>query len=410
MDCLICHDKTGTYKKYPTKAGYPVTKETMFMGKTKFSVPDYNLIAQNVGKTGKDNCGACHFFGGGGNAVKHGDLDKSLSNPSTHVDVHMASKDKGGAGLSCSDCHKQEEHLIKGKLYTLSSENKDRVTCIECHTEKPHDDNNLNFHTNKLACQTCHIPEVAKVYPTKMYWDWSDAGKKNKKGKPLVIKKRYDFKTEDGKVDSNKWYSYHGKKGNFILQKNLKPSYVWFNGTADHVIIGDKFNPADAPIILNKLGGSSTDGKSKVWPVKIMKGKQHYDTVNNTFVVPRLFGKKESGAYWKNYDWDMANKAGMKHVGEPYSGKFDFIETETYWLLNHMIPTKEETLSCEDCHSKNSVLAGVEGLYIPGLSKYKIIDYIGILAILGSLAFILLHIVIRIKVKKTMICETEDNK
>ena len=68
------------------------------MGKKKFSVPDYNLIAQNVGKTGKDNCGACHFFGGGGNAVKHGDLDKSLSNPSTHVDVHMASKDKGGAG------------------------------------------------------------------------------------------------------------------------------------------------------------------------------------------------------------------------------------------------------------------------------------------------------------------------
>ena len=65
----------------------------MFMGKKKFLVPDYNLIAQKVGKTGKDNCGSCHFFGGGGNAVKHGDLDKSLSNPTPHYRMFkLASK------------------------------------------------------------------------------------------------------------------------------------------------------------------------------------------------------------------------------------------------------------------------------------------------------------------------------
>ena len=35
MDCLICHDQTGTYKKFPTKAGYPVFKEDSVLFKPK---------------------------------------------------------------------------------------------------------------------------------------------------------------------------------------------------------------------------------------------------------------------------------------------------------------------------------------------------------------------------------------
>lgn len=109
VDCLVCHDQTGTYKKFPTKAGYPVKKMTMFKGKKKFLPPDYNLIAQKIGKSTKKTCGSCHFYGGGGNAIKHGDLDKSLVNPTVHVDFHMASKKNGGAGLECSDCHKTKD-------------------------------------------------------------------------------------------------------------------------------------------------------------------------------------------------------------------------------------------------------------------------------------------------------------
>ncbi len=41
---------------------------------------DINLktIAENVGHTSRANCGACHFSGGGGDAIKHADLSGNL--------------------------------------------------------------------------------------------------------------------------------------------------------------------------------------------------------------------------------------------------------------------------------------------------------------------------------------------
>jgi hypothetical protein len=54
--------------------------------------PDLAKVAQKVGKTSRDTCGACHFFGGGGDAVKHGDLDSSLKKPGKYLDVHMDAK------------------------------------------------------------------------------------------------------------------------------------------------------------------------------------------------------------------------------------------------------------------------------------------------------------------------------
>jgi hypothetical protein len=89
VDCLVCHEQTGTYKKFPTMAGYPVTNATMFEGKTEFLPPDYNAVAQSVGRPGRTNCGTCHFYGGGGDAVKHGDLDSSMAMPNKQLDVHM---------------------------------------------------------------------------------------------------------------------------------------------------------------------------------------------------------------------------------------------------------------------------------------------------------------------------------
>ena len=36
---------------------------------------------RSVGPTSRATCGACHFFGGGGDHIKHGDLDSSLTAP-----------------------------------------------------------------------------------------------------------------------------------------------------------------------------------------------------------------------------------------------------------------------------------------------------------------------------------------
>ncbi len=75
VDCLVCHDNTGTYVK--GLAGIPVEGV------------DLLEVAQNVAAPTRENCGSCHFNGGGGNAVKHGDLDETLYFPPSNVDIHM---------------------------------------------------------------------------------------------------------------------------------------------------------------------------------------------------------------------------------------------------------------------------------------------------------------------------------
>jgi hypothetical protein len=61
VDCLACHADTGSY------------------GKGLFGNPaegvDLLAAARSVRAPTRENCGKCHFDGGGGNGVKHGDLD-----------------------------------------------------------------------------------------------------------------------------------------------------------------------------------------------------------------------------------------------------------------------------------------------------------------------------------------------
>jgi len=56
-------------------------------------------------------------------------------------------------------------------------------------TDSPESSDTINQHTSKVACVTCHVPEFARGgRKTKMWWDWSTAGRKDEKGKPMVNK------------------------------------------------------------------------------------------------------------------------------------------------------------------------------------------------------------------------------
>jgi hypothetical protein len=46
----------------------------------------------------------------------------------------------------------------------------------------------------------------------------------------------------------------------------------------------------------------------------------------------------------------------MKAAGQPYSGKYGFIETSMVWAVNHMVAPKEKALKCNDCHSEKGRL------------------------------------------------------
>ncbi len=370
IDCLVCHDNSGEYVKGGGMAGYPAP------------YVDLALVAQNVGLPKMNNCGTCHFFGGGGNNVKHGDLEKALLSCDRNVDVHLATN---GENMECTDCHTAKNHKMKGKMYSVSSMNRDRVTCEDCHNDNPHEKNLLNEHTIKVDCKTCHIPVYAKENATKLTWDWSKAGRLDKNGEPLEIE------DEDGN------HTYLSIKGEFTWGKNVKPEYVWFNGTADHYLIGDKVDTTGA-IKINTLNGDYQDRDARIIPVKVHRSKQIYDCKQKMIIQPKLYAeKKGEGAYWKDFDWDLAAKLGMKSVGQDYSGSFCFVRTEMYWPINHMVSPKEETLSCKECHSrKNSRLAELTDFYMPGRNRNATIDLIGIFLIFGSALGVFVHAGLRV--------------
>lgn len=147
VDCLACHDTTKTYKKVPTDAGHPLysPRETPKGSGKIAQPPDLTKIAQSIGKSSRDNCGACHYNGGGGDAVKHGDLDTSLNNPPKSLDIHMA---RDGLNMSCATCHTFNAHQPSGSRYAatakdahgidLPKDDHNRATCELCHGATPH--------------------------------------------------------------------------------------------------------------------------------------------------------------------------------------------------------------------------------------------------------------------------------
>lgn len=314
VDCLICHDGSGTYSK--TKLGLPAKSVKL------------NVAAGSVRRPNRENCGACHFSGGGGMGVKHGDLDESLLNANQELDFHM-----GKLNFQCEDCHTTKKHVIAGKLNTTYTE-KTKVTrfgCEDCHTDHPHADHRLNVHATRIACQTCHIPEFARKLPTKMTWDWSKAGDSTRKDNP---------------------HEYLKIKGEFHYEEEVIPTYAWFNGKMDRYIVGDKLDSASEHYI-NRPLGSVNDPKAKIWPFKIHHANQPYDPINNILIPPLTSGK---GGYWTKFDWDYAIRKGAELNGLPYSGKYSFTHTRMYWPINHMVTTSKNALQCQDCHSKNGRL------------------------------------------------------
>lgn len=375
IDCMVCHDNSGRYEKKPGGAGYPL------------DTTDFNFVAQHVGLPQKANCGSCHFLGGGGNNVKHGDLEMALLSSDSEVDVHMG---YDGTNMECVACHTAEHHRMKGKMYSVSSMNKDRASCTDCHSAQPHENNIINEHTVKVSCQACHIPTYAKVNATKMKWDWSTAGKL-KDGKP------YTEEDEDGN------HSYFSNKGSFVWGKSLKPDYVWFNGTADHYFLGDVMDTSKMTddsscrvTEINTLHGEYKDPDSKIIPVKIHCSKQIYDTKTNMLIAPKLYGPKGSGAFWSDYDFDLSAEKGMEYVGLEYSGNYGFVKTKMYWPINHMVSKADKALACTECHSKESRLAGLTDFYMPGRDNSSIIDKTGIALIILTLLGVIGHGILRI--------------
>jgi len=313
VDCLVCHAQAGYAKG---QYGNPADGV------------DLVAAAQSVAAPTRQNCGQCHFDGGGGNGVKHGDLDESLYFPADNLDVHM-----GELNLLCTDCHTTTDHVIKGRLVAdnITIDPAEQVACTDCHAADPHTDERLSAHLATVACQTCHIPAMALKDPTKTYWDWSTSGQ--------------DLGDEH--------YTYLKIKGSFVYENDVLPNYLWFNGNlAYRYLLGDQIDPTQ-PTNIDLPAGDIHDATAKIFPFKLHVAKQPYDTGYNYLLAPVTAGPD---GYWTTFDWDSAFRLAEERMGLKYSGQYDFAITYMYWPTTHMVQPKENALQCNDCHSANGRL------------------------------------------------------
>ena len=346
VDCLICHDQSGTYKKGKTTAGMPDPGV------------DLNIVARSValndGVPTNDNCIFCHANAGGGDNVKHGDLAMTIADTTREYDVHMGTD---GAAFDCVACHQvmkdaggdMLDHGIGGMpIHSIDDGN--MKGCVDCHGNQAsiHAGSSVETITSvhsTLACQVCHIPAFARETSTKVEWYWADAGQDID---PIPVDPVTNRPT------------YDKKKGTFVWANDVRPELLYFDGKWDRMMINVNDQYTDLPVVLAKPTADFTTPGAMIYPFKKMVGNQVADAGNNTMLVPHLFGGKGGpNAYWGKYDWNLALQDGAAYTGQTYSGAFEFVDTVMYLTVNHEIAPKEQALgmdsNCADCHMNGQI-------------------------------------------------------
>lgn len=319
IDCLVCHDTTGTYKKDPDNAGLP------------YAELDLSTIARKVGRPSRSNCGSCHFASGGALNAKHGDLEPELAHAPEGLDVHM-----GMLNMRCQDCHSTAEHKIAGASLSAPAV-EGRVACEKCHGSAPHGvsgvlSRHLDDHVRAIACETCHIPSYARRSPTLLKRDYSAAG-------------------QDRAASANSFGlpEYDKRFGALTWGKDLVPVYLWYDGTRRAALAGDTIDPS-SPVVLNSPVGEKRNPAARIFPFKAHTAVQPYDIEKKVLALPKLVE-----GFWAHFDWGRAIAEGMKLMGLEYSGKYGFIETIMYSGIHHTVAPADKALGCSDCHAPQAV-------------------------------------------------------
>ena len=199
----------------------------------------------------------------------------------------------------------------------------------------------------RLACQVCHIPAIARKISTKVEWYWADAGQD--------ITPPIDPDT--GRP------TYDKKKGTFVWKNDVRPVLRYSNGKWDRkvIVLDDKYD--EEPIQLAVPHGDYNDPDAMIYPFKLMVGNQPVDPVTKTILVPHLFpGKGGPNPYWKFYEWGPALQDGANYTGQDFSGEYTFASTEMLLSVNHEVAPKEMALGnkafpdgCADCHTTDYI-------------------------------------------------------
>ena len=298
-------------------------------------------MVQNLHRPKRSNCLKCHASAGGGDGVKRGDLSlATITNSDPHFDVHM---NIGGADLDCQACHEFRNHRVIGRgsdiRPTDDLERGSQISCLTCHSDKGtsngHDLLKINDHVARVACQSCHIPTYAKV-ATEIHRDW---------------RTHHDGTPADGA-------SGPGHPHTDTLS-DLIPVYAFWNRLSDNYLLGDDAGltydvirdtyPTSRPV------GDVDDPGSKLYPFKYKTASQPKTMGDGRLIALDTFEYlKKSG------DVTQAIENGLINMGYPRNEPYEWIQTDTFQLLNHGIEPESGALTCSDCHG-NSARMDLQG-------------------------------------------------
>jgi octaheme c-type cytochrome (tetrathionate reductase family) len=383
IDCLACHDQTGTYKKVAAPGGTPDPSV------------DLQAVARSVGENGgvprRQACVWCHSKAGGDDNVKHGDISSrmgltALDDPNDDSDdpfdrtedVHMGVDNATHpGGMLCVDCHQADRdgsgnllsHGIAGFMYHSADEGGDMKECADCHGDVA----TIHAGTSsevvatlaahkRLACQVCHIPAIARKVSTYTDWKWSMAGQDARPAECAAEPVGVGTGTDRG--------TYNKLKGCFTWATNVRPVLRFYNGKWTRVVMGvnDKNLDTSKPVDLGSPTATYLDADAKIYPFKMMTGNQPFDAVDDTVLVPHLWGTVTGpNPYWAKYDWNLALQdssdysATLASYGgfQAYNGSYKFADTVMLLKVDHEVAPAEQALgygnNCGDCHGGDQI-------------------------------------------------------
>ena len=353
VDCMMCHNDTYQ-RKFVVDPNSGLTVKNV-LGQTKtyyfglqdalgsYSIElDYALmpagttpvsLARTVHRPTKKSCLRCHAKAGGGDWTKRGDMGVNSAAPTVDQDFHMSAS---GANLSCTSCHKTTAHKIGGRGIDLRQTEAPNPTCTQCHPSSPHANTKLNRHASRgrLTCQVCHIRTFGKGGATEMSRDWRipvwNAGFCNGQG---------------------------GFVGEEVKVANVKPDYVWFDGTSYVYNVGETITPnASGVYTMAKANGTPFGLNSKIVPIKRHTSIMPLHTSGK--IVPPMINWMFMTGYF-----DDAVQKGMAEQG--LTGGYSLVPVDAEMLITHGVDPKSKAPACSNCHNLSGTTADGGSYMVP---------------------------------------------
>ncbi len=320
IDCMLCHQQGYRRKKV----------DGVFVPDTGAMTMTMDEAARSVHIPVRSNCLQCHAKAGGGDAVKRGDITLAHGTTADFAfDVHMSTS---GADLECQSCHTFTKHRVAGKGSDLRATDSPVVLeCSNCHRAMAagdHEGSDIDRHTARVACQSCHIPIYAKdasdtaaTEATEVHRTWLDSHSPAPPFHPIMDK-----------------------------QNDLVPEYRFWNRLSFNALLGDVavIDPKTGRYPTSRPMGDVADPDAKLYAFKYKTAQQPIATSTGQLIA------LDTSVFFATADPDAAIRQGLANMGLDPNEAYDWVETDTFQMLNHEVSPSDDALECNDCHGSTA--------------------------------------------------------